>query len=162
MMAEDEGPSPGLKLGDLALDPATRHASFRGQPVDLSVREFALLHTFALQPHTVISVDELLGRVWGAEFVGQPQVVYVHIRWLREKIEENILRRIRHLNHLKDRFRGFSENDAPADILARVAAYDSLFKYQNIDPCHKEYYRLYSNYIKHYEDNRQGNIKEAE
>ncbi|MBP1702146.1 MAG: afsQ, partial [Chloroflexi bacterium] len=30
-----------------------------------------------------------LARVWGAEFVGQPQVVYVHIRWLREKVEEN-------------------------------------------------------------------------
>jgi DNA-binding response OmpR family regulator len=27
-------------------------------------------------------------RVWGAEYIGQPQVVYVHIRWLREKIEE--------------------------------------------------------------------------
>ena len=35
----------------------------------------------------MFSVDELLGRVWGAEFIGQPQVVYVHIRWLREKIE---------------------------------------------------------------------------
>jgi DNA-binding response OmpR family regulator len=33
-------------------------------------------------------VDELLGMVWGAEFIGQPQVVYVHIRWLREKIEQ--------------------------------------------------------------------------
>jgi DNA-binding response OmpR family regulator len=32
-------------------------------------------------------VEELLDRVWGAEFIGQPQVVYVHIRWLREKIE---------------------------------------------------------------------------
>jgi DNA-binding response OmpR family regulator len=34
-----------------------------------------------------VTTDELLGQVWGAEFVGQPQVVYVHIRWLREKIE---------------------------------------------------------------------------
>ena len=33
------------------------------------------------------SVDELLARVWGAEYVGEPQVVYVHIRWLREKLE---------------------------------------------------------------------------
>jgi DNA-binding response OmpR family regulator len=33
-------------------------------------------------------VDELLASVWGAEFVGQPQVVYVHIRWLREKLEK--------------------------------------------------------------------------
>ena len=40
-----------------------------------------------MQPGRVYTVDELLGTVWGAEFVGQPQVVYVHIRWLREKIE---------------------------------------------------------------------------
>jgi DNA-binding response OmpR family regulator len=53
----------------------------------LTPREFDLLHAFALQPRSVISTDELLGRVWGAEFVGQPQVVYVHIRWLREKLE---------------------------------------------------------------------------
>jgi DNA-binding response OmpR family regulator len=32
-------------------------------------------------------VDDLLMRVWGPEYIGQPQVVYVHIRWLREKIE---------------------------------------------------------------------------
>jgi DNA-binding response OmpR family regulator len=35
----------------------------------------------------VIPVNDLLGRVWGAEFIGEPQVVYVHVRWLREKIE---------------------------------------------------------------------------
>jgi DNA-binding response OmpR family regulator len=43
----------------------------------------------ALEPGHVLSVDDLLGRVWGAEFIGQPQVVYVHIRWLREKIEDD-------------------------------------------------------------------------
>jgi DNA-binding response OmpR family regulator len=36
-----------------------------------------------------LSVDELLVQVWGAEFTGEPQVVYVHIRWLRQKIEED-------------------------------------------------------------------------
>jgi len=40
-----------------------------------------------MQPNTVITSEELLTQVWGAEFVGEPQVVYVHIRWLREKQE---------------------------------------------------------------------------
>jgi len=35
----------------------------------------------------VLSVDDLLAQVWGAEYLGEPQVVYVHIRWLREKLE---------------------------------------------------------------------------
>jgi DNA-binding response OmpR family regulator len=37
----------------------------------------------------VISVDDLLAQVWGPEYAGEPQGVYVHIRWLREKIETN-------------------------------------------------------------------------
>jgi DNA-binding response OmpR family regulator len=76
-----------LKTGNLMLDPLTHTVTVEGQPVELTPREFDLLHTFMLEPFRVYSVDELLGRVWGAEFIGQPQVVYVHIRWLREKIE---------------------------------------------------------------------------
>jgi len=37
----------------------------------------------------IISTDNLLKRVWGAEYTGDPQVLYVHIRWLRSKIEED-------------------------------------------------------------------------
>jgi DNA-binding response OmpR family regulator len=37
----------------------------------------------------VVSVDDLLAQVWGAEYEGETQAVYVHIRWLREKIEAN-------------------------------------------------------------------------
>ena len=48
-----------------------------------------MLHALALEAGKVLSVDDLIARVWGAEFAGEPQVVYVHIRWLREKIEEN-------------------------------------------------------------------------
>jgi len=77
-----------LTVGDLAIDPAAHTVTVDGRLVDLSPREFALLHTLALEAGHVVSVDDLLARVWGAEYVGQPQVVYVHIRWLREKIEE--------------------------------------------------------------------------
>jgi DNA-binding response OmpR family regulator len=34
-------------------------------------------------------MDALLARVWGSDYVGEPQVVYVHVRWLRDKIEED-------------------------------------------------------------------------
>ena len=81
-----EPPAP-IQVGDLTLDPLAHTATLAGQPLALPPREFELLHTFALEPNRVFSVDELIGRVWGAEFIGQPQVVYVHIHWLREKIE---------------------------------------------------------------------------
>lgn len=76
-----------LVAGDLTIDPSAHTVSLKGELISLTPREFDLLHAFALQPNKVLSVDELLASVWGAEFIGQPQVVYVHIRWLREKIE---------------------------------------------------------------------------
>lgn len=81
--------SEPLLVGDLVVDPVTHSVTVAGKRVELPRREFDLLHALALQPGRVFTVDELLGAVWGAEFIGQPQVVYVHIRWLREKIERN-------------------------------------------------------------------------
>jgi DNA-binding response OmpR family regulator len=83
-------PTPNsVQVGDLTIDPSAHTVTIAGKLVELSPKEFDLLHTFALQPANVLSTEDLLKRVWGAEFIGQPQVVYVHIRWLREKIEED-------------------------------------------------------------------------
>lgn len=81
--------SAPLVVGDLTIDPVKHIVQVGKHLVELSPREFDLLYTLALVPDRVFSVDELLARVWGAEFIGQPQVVYVHMRWLREKMEEN-------------------------------------------------------------------------
>jgi DNA-binding response OmpR family regulator len=78
-----------LEAGDLVIEASAHTATLSGRPLELAPREFALLHALALQAGQVISVDELLAQVWGAEYVGEPQVVYVHIRWLREKIEDD-------------------------------------------------------------------------
>lgn len=78
-----------LMVGDLQIDPAGHTVTLAGRDIALTAREFALLHVLALEPGRVLSVDDLLGRVWGAEYSGEPQVVYVHIRWLREKLEKN-------------------------------------------------------------------------
>lgn len=78
-----------LAVGDLTIDPATHQVTVGGRAVELTRREFDLLYTLAQQPGQVVSAEELLARVWGAEYEGEPQVVYVHIRWLREKLEED-------------------------------------------------------------------------
>jgi DNA-binding response OmpR family regulator len=76
-------------MGDLMIDAGTHSVLLKGAALDLSPREFALLHALALDGGQVLSVNDLLARVWGAEYNGESQVVYVHIRWLREKIEED-------------------------------------------------------------------------
>ena len=55
----------------------------------LTPKEFDLLTAFALNADQVLSTDTLLKRVWGAEYTGEPQVLYVHMRWLRSKIEKD-------------------------------------------------------------------------
>lgn len=76
-----------LVVGDIEIDAGAYTVKVTGEQVNLSPREFDLLYAFVMEPNQVISVEDLLARVWGAEYIGQPQVVYVHIRWLREKIE---------------------------------------------------------------------------
>ena len=78
-----------ISVGDLIIDPGAHTVSISGKSVDLTAREFGVLHALAINQGRVISTDDLIAQVWGAEFIGEPQVVYVHIRWLREKIETN-------------------------------------------------------------------------
>ncbi len=86
----DGGPVDNvLTVGALTIDLAAHTVTIDGRAVALPPREFDLLHALALEAGHVVSVDDLLAGVWGAEYVGELQVVYVHIRWLREKIEED-------------------------------------------------------------------------
>ena len=91
--SERQFPSPpkddALVLGDMVIDPAAHTTIISGAEIDLTAREFDLLHTFALEAGRILTIDDLIRRVWGAEYIGEPQVVYVHIRWLREKIESD-------------------------------------------------------------------------
>jgi DNA-binding response OmpR family regulator len=79
-------PEP-IIVGDLIIDPDAHTVEIAGSPIHLPAREFAVLHTLAQEAGYVVKMDDLLTKVWGEEFLGEPQVVYVHVRWLREKIE---------------------------------------------------------------------------
>ncbi|MDD5370253.1 MAG: response regulator transcription factor [Anaerolineaceae bacterium] len=81
--------SVALTTGDLSIDPLAHTVIVGGARIDLSPKEFDLLYTLAARSGQLVTTDELLNQVWGVEYEGQPQVVYVHIRWLREKIEKS-------------------------------------------------------------------------
>lgn len=86
--AQPPTPPAPLIVGDLTIDLPAHTAWLAGRALPLRPREFELLHTFAQAPGQLFGVETLLERVWGAGYEGEPQVVYVHVRWLREKIEE--------------------------------------------------------------------------
>jgi DNA-binding response OmpR family regulator len=79
--------SRSVTAGDLTIDPSAHTAVLAGRALELSPREYDLLYALVRAAGKLVTTDDLLAQVWGAEFEGQPQVVYVHIRWLREKIE---------------------------------------------------------------------------
>jgi len=86
------GPLPTIKpvgAGPFKLNTVTHTAYKNGKILDLAPREFDLLHMFMSYPERAFSSDELVEGVWGVEFAGEPQVLYVQIRSLRMKIEDN-------------------------------------------------------------------------
>ncbi len=76
-----------LQIGDLSMHPAAHKVEIDGRELDLSRREFDLLYALVCSAGNILTADELLDNVWGEEFVGEPQVLYVHMRRLREKVE---------------------------------------------------------------------------
>jgi DNA-binding response OmpR family regulator len=78
-----------MTSGDLRVDLAGRRA-FRGtQELRLSHKEFDLLAELMRNQGAVLSRDLILTKVWGYEYFGDKRTVDVHVRWLREKIEDN-------------------------------------------------------------------------
>ena len=75
-------------VGSLVLDPATRTVTRRGEPVELTRREFDLLHALMRGGGDPVPKEELLSRVWGTDFDGTANVVEVYVRYLRRKIDE--------------------------------------------------------------------------
>jgi DNA-binding response OmpR family regulator len=78
-----------LHYGDLHIDPITRQVKVRGQEVELTATEFNLLWFMAQHPRQVFKRDQLLENVWGFSEYVDPSTVTVHIRRLREKIEQD-------------------------------------------------------------------------
>jgi len=78
-----------VTVGGLRLDPARHEVTRSGQPVPLSAMEFRLLEFFLRHRGRVYTRSQLLDHVWGQDRFVEPRTVDVHIRRLREKIEED-------------------------------------------------------------------------
>lgn len=84
-----EGKGDLLTIGDIKIDIARHQVSKGGTNLELTPKEFDLLAFLAGNKGFVFSRDQLLEKVWGYEFAGDTRTVDVHIRWLRQKLEDN-------------------------------------------------------------------------
>ena len=78
-----------IESGNLKLDCEGRRAYIQNREIGLTAKEFEVLELLMLNPNKVYSRESLLNLVWGADYPGDVRTVDVHIRRLREKIEEN-------------------------------------------------------------------------
>ena len=78
-----------FESGDLHIDFAAHRVTVKGGPVELSAGEYRLLVELATNSGRVLLQDELLGRVWGPDYVGASALLQTAIRRLRRKIEED-------------------------------------------------------------------------
>lgn len=78
-----------LVVGELELDEEARRVLSRGKNVELSPKEFMLLRTMMINAGKTLSTEQLLNQVWGYDFAGDAKTVAVHMRWLRQKLEND-------------------------------------------------------------------------
>lgn len=87
---DDRPPTPAaLVFGSLRIDPDRHEVVNGGEVLQLKPKEFELLHFLARNRGMALSRDLILERVWGWDFDGGSRTVDVHVRWLREKTEDD-------------------------------------------------------------------------
>ena len=88
----EDGP---LRYRDLSLDLDAREVRLEGRPLELTAREFELLHTFLSAPGRVFTREMLLSKLWGYDFFGDERVVDSHIKNLRRKLGRDYIETVR-------------------------------------------------------------------
>jgi len=95
--------APLLRIGEVELNPAARRAAFKGNPLELSTREFALLHVLMLNAGHVLSREQLGEQLysWGEEI--ESNAIDVHVHHLRRKLAPELIRTVRGVGYLMPR-----------------------------------------------------------
>lgn len=86
---EEDTTQSDLEIGDLTIHPDAYMVTKRGESIELTHREFELLHYLAKHLGQVMTREHLLQTVWGYDYFGDVRTVDVTVRRLREKIEDN-------------------------------------------------------------------------
>ena len=78
-----------LTFQNLVINFSRREVTLNGDPIQLKPKEYELLEFFAKHKGQMLSREFILERVWGWDFIGDSRTVDVHVRWLRQKIEDD-------------------------------------------------------------------------
>ena len=94
----EDGP---LRYRDLSLDLDAREVRLEGRTLELTAREFELLHTFLSAPGRVFTREMLLSKLWGYDFFGDERVVDSHIKNLRRKLGRDYIETVNYIETVR-------------------------------------------------------------
>ncbi|MGO2682702.1 MAG: response regulator transcription factor [Microbacterium sp.] len=105
-----------VQASGISIDENSYSAKLRGRPLDLTYKEFQLLHFLATHPSRVFTREQLLSEVWGYDYFGGTRTVDVHVRRLRAKLgdQEQIIGTVRNVGY---RFNVYDEDAIGAAVL---------------------------------------------
>lgn len=87
--AGEEEENDVITVGEISIYPANYEVYKNSERIDLTPKEFELLHFMATQKNRILNRDQLLNAIWNYDYTGGTRIVDVHISHLREKIESN-------------------------------------------------------------------------
>ncbi|HAS31006.1 MULTISPECIES: winged helix-turn-helix domain-containing protein [Microbacterium] len=110
--SQDQG-SSRIQTSGISIDESSYSAKVHGKPLDLTYKEFQLLHFFATHPSRVFTREQLLSEVWGYDYFGGTRTVDVHVRRLRAKLGdlEQLIGTVRNVGY---RFNVYEDDQVPA------------------------------------------------
>ncbi len=99
--AESTAAPTRVQASGVTIDEQSYSAKLRGRPLDLTFKEFQLLHFLATHPSRVFTREQLLSEVWGYDYFGGTRTVDVHVRRLRAKLgdQEQIIGTVRNVGY---------------------------------------------------------------
>ncbi|WP_404446541.1 response regulator transcription factor [Microbacterium marinum] len=104
--------STRIQTSGITIDESSYSAKVHGRPLDLTYKEFQLLHFFATHPSRVFTREQLLSEVWGYDYFGGTRTVDVHVRRLRAKLGdlEQLIGTVRNVGY---RFNVYEDEQLP-------------------------------------------------
>ncbi|UWF77074.1 MULTISPECIES: response regulator transcription factor [Microbacterium] len=115
LLARAEASEPtGVHVSGITIDEQSYSAKLHGKPLDLTYKEFQLLHFLATHPSRVFTREQLLSDVWGYDYFGGTRTVDVHVRRLRAKLgeAEHVIGTVRNVGY---RFNLFDDDHPRAE-----------------------------------------------
>ena len=110
-----------IQASGVVIDEASYSAKVHGKPLDLTYKEFQLLHFFATHPSRVFTREQLLSEVWGYDYFGGTRTVDVHVRRLRAKLGdlESLIGTVRNVGY---RFHVYEEDERMSSPVSSASA----------------------------------------